>query len=112
MRPSVCNTVSRSLRGRGLARTSVNLFLRDTFYNHYCNYRRHHYHVARAEPFFEMPLDGVVANALREALPDWPLPPWPGGKCLDRPTGELYQGAASALSRQRRIARLHLDTCL
>src|SRR5262249_19224548 len=68
--------LKRRIRSWGLARKVLNIFLRGCLYNAYL---REHYHLDRAEPWFEIPLDKIVAVRLQEAckrfdganLPRW-----------------------------------------
>ena len=63
----------------GVARKALNLFLRDSLYNVYLQKR---FKLQRAERCFEVPLDGVVAEALRTRFRR-ALPAWRGVKYLD-----------------------------
>ena len=94
-------------RSWGLARKCVNVFLRDAFYNsHLCPL----YDLDRARPFYEIPLDGVVARALLRLAGPKRLPVWPGVKHLQPVTSEAYQEFALELSRRWKIDRVYLDT--
>jgi len=57
-----------------------------------------------------VPLDGVVARALRKLAEPSKLPTWPGVKHLQPSTSEIYQAYALELSRKWRIDRVYLDT--
>jgi hypothetical protein len=57
-----------------------------------------------------LPLDGVVARALRKLAEPEKLPIWPGVKHLTPATSEIYQAYALELSRKWRIDREYLDT--
>jgi hypothetical protein len=91
----------------GVARKCLNIFLRDAFYN-FC--LREQFGLIRAEKFYEVPLDSIVAKALRENTVG--LPRWPGVKHLTAGTSNDYQQAAAQLAAQRKIERVHLDTYL
>ena len=91
----------------GLARKCLNIFLRDAFYTHYL---REHYHLGCSENWYEIPLDGIIAKALRKASPK--IPRWLGIKYLTPDVSDLYQQAASELAERRGISRVHLDTYL
>lgn len=94
-------------RSWGLARKCLNIFLRDAFYNsHLCP----RYHLELAKAFYEVPLDGVVAGALRSLAKPRRLPTWPGVKHLQPPVSEIYQAYALELSREWKIDRIYLDT--
>jgi hypothetical protein len=86
----------------------LNIFLRDCFYNAYL---RDAYGLAVAEPWFEVPLDRVVADGLKENL-DVVLPRWPGVKRVTPDLSARYQDGAMSLSRDWGITRVHLDTYL
>jgi len=101
-------TLPRRARSWGLARKCLNIFLRDCFYNAYL---REAYDLSVAEPWFEVPLDGVVADGLKLNLA-FELPRWPGVKHVTPALSAEYQHAASLLSRDWGITRVHLDTYL
>jgi len=86
----------------------LNIFLRDCFYNAYLSDA---YALAVAEPWFEVPLDSVVAEGLKKHL-TVALPRWPGVKRLTPDLSARYQEGALILSRTWRITRVHLDTYL
>lgn len=94
-------------RSWGLARKCLNIFLRDAFYNSHLAPR---FNLERAQEFYELPLDGVVARALHDLAGPKKLPPWPGVKHLYPVTSETYQAFALALSRKWKIDRVYLDT--
>lgn len=94
-------------RSWGLARKCLNVFLRDAFYNSHLAPR---YHLEVARPFYELPLDGVVARAFRSLAGPKELPTWPGVKHLTPETSEIYQAFASSVSRKWKIDRVYLDT--
>lgn len=88
----------------GFARKCVNIFLRDCLYNVYL---REHYQLGRAEYFFEVVLDSIVAKQIRAV--DTGFPKWPSIKDLDCSTSELYQSAAAEIAEANGYARVHLD---
>lgn len=94
-------------RSWGLARKCLNIFLRDAFYNSHLAPR---FHLEAAKPFYELPLDGVVARALHDLAGPKKLPRWPGVKHLQPVTSETYQAFAHDLSRKWKIDRVYLDT--
>lgn len=98
----------KGARWWGLARKCLNIFLRDAFYNHYL---RQAVKIDRAEKFYEVPLDRIVAKALRKKS-EVRLPKWPGVKHLTPDVSDEYQQAAAALARKMEIDRVHLDTYL
>jgi hypothetical protein len=92
----------------GVARKSLNLFLRDAFYN---TYLRDRFKLLRAETCFEVPLDGVVAKALRKRFGK-ALPHWRGVKYLTREVSVEYQAAAIREAQQMNLSPVHLDVYL
>jgi len=72
----------------GAARKSINLFMRETCYNH--TIRRAN-NLARLEPWMEIPLDSLVGNTLRSQPGGHVLPKWPGLIGLDAATNAKYQ---------------------
>jgi hypothetical protein len=93
----------------GLARKVLNIFLRDCYYN---GLLMNTYKLKSAERFFEVPLDSVVAKALKAGQPRGALPPWRGVKHLSPEDSARFQEAALALCRSWNIARVHLHTFL
>ena len=93
----------------GLARKILNMFLRDAFYNFYL---RRQFGLGRAEPFLEIPLDSAVAKGLRRGTSRGSLPGWPDLKHLKPVDHAMFQQRALKLARQRKTARVHLDTVL
>lgn len=98
----------RAARSWGLARKCLNIFLREAFYNAFLQAR---YGLAVTERLYEIPLDGVVAKALRSRVPGV-LPPWPGVRHLDQRSSFMYQSVAQQLAEKQGIARVHLDAFL
>ncbi len=90
----------------GLSRKMVNLFFRDCIYNIYL---RSHYKLKSLEPFLEIPLDSITANALKEASIDQKLSRWPGVKKLDQKLSSEYQKAAQIIAKKNHVSRVHLD---
>ncbi len=105
---SVMTALPRPARSWGLARKCLNIFLRDCFYTVYL---RDAYGLDVAETWFEVPLDRVVAEGLKENLVEQ-LPRWPGVKRITPELSARYQDAALGLSRSWGISRVHLDTFL
>jgi hypothetical protein len=93
----------------GLARKSLNIFLRDCYYN---GFLMRQFKLRRLGRFFEVPLDSVVAKELKSEFPRGALPRWPGVKHLQREDSALFQQAAQTLCRSWRLPRVHLDTFL
>ena len=89
----------------GLARKLLNIFLREALYTRYLDDK---YHLAKAEPFFELPLDSITAEQLLDQ-PQAHLPRWPGVKHLSPEVSVEYQLAAAEHAAGLGIARVHLD---
>ena len=106
---SVRKNLPRRAASWGLARKCLNIYLRDCFYNIYLN---NHFELAKAESFFEVPLDSVVAKGLKSRRGRGELPRWPGVKNLKPTVSNEFQKAALDLSRTWGISRVHLDTYL
>jgi len=67
------------------------------------------YTLEKSEEWLELPLDGLVAKALKRVGPREGLPPWPG---LNRLTPEIsakYQIFARLVASEQGISRVHLD---
>ena len=103
---AAASELQAELPGRewGFARKGLNIFLRDCLYNAYL---REQYNLYRAELFFEVALDSIVAGKIRER--ERSLPPWRNIKDLDYVTSELYQDAATRIARSEGFPRVHLD---
>jgi hypothetical protein len=96
-------------RSWGLARKCLNIFLRDAFYT--C-YLRDEYDLALAEPWYEVPLDGVVAKQMCKKAGSGVLPRWLGVKYLTPSDSHGFQAYGSQLAEEMGITRAHLDTYL
>ena len=90
----------------GVARKSLNLFLRDAFYNRYLHDK---YQLGPIEQLLEVPLDGVVGRYIVRKAEDRELLPWPGLKRLTTKQSQALQEAATDLAADRGVARVHLD---
>lgn len=92
----------------GMARKILNIFLLDCFYT---SYLVSAFHLDRAEPFLELPLDSITAKELRSTAKrqGLRLPPWPGVKYLTMPVSVSYQKVAADEATKEGIARVHLD---
>lgn len=89
----------------GLARKGLNIFLRNCLYT---TYLCEEYNLARAEFFFEVPLDSITGTRLmKESRVD--LSPWKTVRGLKARTSAEYQAAAATLGDEKGIARVHLD---
>jgi len=83
----------------------MNIFLRESFYNAFLQSQ---YHLAVAEKLYEIPLDGIVADALRSRAAG-ELPRWPGVRNLSTDISAEYQSIAERLAATEGVARVHLD---
>lgn len=101
----LAGSLPRPARSWGLARKCMNIFLREAFYNVYL---QSHYHLAIAERFYEVPLDRIVAEALRSRAPG-ELQRWPGVRNLNSELSAKYQAVAERLAANEGVARVHLD---
>ena len=104
---ALCKALPKQARSWGLARKALNIFLRNCLYNHYL---RTKFQLDRAEQFLELPLDSLVAKALRAR--DGDLPSWRGLKHLKRCDSARFQKYASRLAQSEGYARVHLDAQL
>lgn len=98
-------SLPRAARSWGLARKCLNIFLREAFYNAFLQSQ---YHLTAAEKLYELPLDGIVAKALRYRAPG-ELPRWPGVRYLESDTSIKYQAVAERLAADEGVVRVHLD---
>ena len=89
----------------GIARKCTNIFLRDAFYNRFLSQP-----LLASEAWFEIPLDSVVADALREK--DMALPKWAGVKHLTPERSSAYQESAKRLAEVKGYPRVYLDSVL
>ena len=96
----------RGARKWGLARKVMNLFLRDAFYNRFLSENSA---LDVAQSLYELPMDSIVAEALRKERGSEDLPSWPGLKYLTPSENEAYQAFANQIAVKRGILRVHLD---
>lgn len=96
----------RQARRWGVARKSVNLFLRDAFYNQFLAAR---YNLGRSEAYYELPLDSYTAKALDEFDDEWDLPRWRGLRGLTAADSAVFQSAANDMATEYGCLRVHLD---
>ncbi|MGH8677436.1 MAG: hypothetical protein ACREUQ_03680 [Burkholderiales bacterium] len=96
-------------RSWGIARKCLNIYLRDCLYNVYL---RHEFDLTTAEPYLEVPLDGVVVEQLKRYYPTRSLPRWFGVKHLLPEESTLFQDALVVLADFLDVAPVHLDTIL
>ena len=89
----------------GLARKGLNIFLRDCLYT---TYLCEAYNLARAEYFFEVPLDSISgAHLVRKSRKT--LSRWKTVRGLNAKTSAEYQVVATKLAAKKGFARVHLD---
>lgn len=94
----------------GIARKSLNLFLRTCFYNHYL---RRAYGLAKIGRWLEVPLDSVVARELKKGTSRGVLPRWKGLENVDQEDSERYQARAREYARACELpATVFLDNYL
>jgi hypothetical protein len=90
----------------GLARKSLNIFLRDCLYTTYLCAA---FHLDRAEHFLEVPLDSLTATGLKRKAGRGALPRWPGVRHVPPGVSAEFQRFAADLVRREGTARVHLD---
>ena len=90
----------------GAARKALNLFLRDICYNRFLCER---YGLTRSEEWMEIPLDSLVATALKRKAGRGALPRWPGLNQLKVDVSTRFQAFARELAASQGISRVHLD---
>lgn len=96
----------RDSRNWGAARKALNLFLRDICYNRFLSDK---YSLALLEPWMEIPLDSLVATALKRRVGRGGLPTWPGLKGLTPSISWQFQHRAKDWADAEGISRVHLD---
>lgn len=94
----------------GIARKTLNLFLRDCLYNHFL---RTTYNFPAVEDWLEVALDGVVAGALKRSADRGALPRWLGLGHVTRDASDRFQAYAEDLADRLGLpARVYLDNYL
>jgi len=90
----------------GSARKALNLFLRDICYNRFlCEL----YKLSDSEEWMEIPLDRLIATALKRKGKRGELPRWPGLKRLNSDVSLRFQAFAKQIASEQGISRVHLD---
>jgi len=104
------DAVRRSLptgaRFWGVARKVLNIFLRGSLYNTYLN---DHYGLSSLEHCFEIPLDSLSANGIRDNMKSLPKPRWVGVKNVTPEINDCFQRLATEIATERDTLRVHLD---
>jgi hypothetical protein len=98
--------IPKSARHWGVARKSLNIFLRGATYNWHL---RSEYRLSRVESWLELPLDSLTAKRLKEDSLKHPLPRWKGVKYLSHADSDLFQARAHEIAKAKKIPRIHLD---
>ena len=97
-------------RSWGAARKAINIFLGEVYYHRILCAEFKFESIAS---FLEIPLDNLVANALRNEafLRNENLPSWPKIKCLDLAKSDMFQNFAKKVAQQKGEGwnRIHLD---
>ncbi len=89
----------------GLARKGLNIFLRNCLYTIYL---REEYDLARAEKFFEVPLDSITGIHLIKAS-GGTLPRWTTVRGLKAKKSAAYQAVAARFATEQGLVRVHFD---
>ena len=100
------NRLPNTRKPWGIARKTLNLFLRDVVEN---KRLADVYRLTRIHNWLEVPMDGVVARRLRADARPGALPVWPGLSRLNWRTHALYQKAAAQTAEQYGVDRVDLD---
>lgn len=90
----------------GAARKALNLFLRDICYNRFLSPK---FSLAVLEPWMEIPLDSLVAAALKKHIGKGRLPAWPGLTRVKPLVSLLFQHVARQWADAEGISRVQLD---
>lgn len=94
----------------GTARKALNLFMRSCICDHYL---RTEYRLDRIERLAEIPLDSIVAKALKQEAGRGQLPTWPGLKRLTKDQNDQFQAFAEGYAEELGLlARVYLDNYL
>lgn len=94
-------------RNWGAARKALNLFLRDVYYNRFL-FERYKLFCLNEE-WFEIPLDSLIAKALKRHSGKGSLPNWPGLKRLKKKDSDSFQEFAKIYASEHNTTRIHLD---
>lgn len=105
----LCRKLPKQACAWGTSRKAINLFLRDCFYNKFLHDA---YGLGATKKLYEIPLDSIVAKALRDLSTGGSLSRWKGVIYLTRDQSKEYQEFARHIAIERGIDRVHLDTYL
>ena len=98
------------VRPWGTVRKAINLFMRACICDHYL---RREFYLERIEPLAEIPLDGIVAGALKRRAGHGQLPVWVALKWLKKDEHRKFQVFAAEYARELHLpARVYLDNYL
>jgi len=89
----------------GAARKALNVFLRDVCYNRFLCEK---HGLASLEDWMEIPLDGLVAQALKRKAGRGRLPRWPGISELTPDVSGPFQAFARRIAASMGISRMRL----
>ncbi|MEX1135424.1 MAG: hypothetical protein WEB89_00895 [Balneolales bacterium] len=106
---SLADILSAQKRTWGIARTSLNLFLRDAHYNRYLSEVND---LFLSEHFFEIPINDTSAVALRNQKSGSKLPEWNGLHFFDKEQSDEYQAYATSLAKELGVSRVNLGLFL
>lgn len=101
--------LSAERRSWGLARTALNLFLKEAHYNRYLSEVND---LFLSEHFFETPINDVSAEALRKQKSASKLSEWNGLHFFDQEKSDEYQAYAADLAKEMGVSRVHLGLFL
>lgn len=106
---SLANILSAEKRTWGIARTALNLFLRDAHYNRYLSEVND---LFLSEHFFEIPINDTSAVALRNQKSGSKLSEWNGLHFFDKQQSDEYQDHAADLAKEMGVSRVNLGLFL
>jgi len=94
----------------GTARKALNLFMRACIYSHHL---RSTYNLGKIERWAEIPVDGIVAKALKKKAGRRFLPRWRGLKHLKKEEHQQFQAFAIQYAHEMKLpATVYLDNYL
>jgi len=101
-------SLPRGAQHWGVARKSLNIFLRNALYT---GYLRDHYRLAPLEPWLELPLDSITARRICAVVvaTGTQVPRWHTVRGLTPDDSRAYQDAAAQIAAAHGVDRVHLD---